>query len=79
MSDFQTVFTIVRRMIPKIHQKKNISKKKEFPGRPGGFLWSLPVDRKQHLFLVLPNDEFLLPLPERKHIYFTLCPVITCR
>ena len=43
-----SVFTIVYRMIRRLHKKKNTSEKKVFPGRPGGFILRHPAHRKMY-------------------------------
>ena len=50
-SDFQTVFTIVYRLIRRLHQKKNISKKKKY----------FPAARVVLFYLTRPTgNDFLL-------------------
>ena len=51
-------------------RKKIFQEKFLFPGRPGGYFWSHPVDRKQTFFLVLPYRRAFIgqarpEIPER--------------
>ena len=59
-SNFQTIYTILRKMVSRFSRNKNISEKqKRIPGRPDDLFVSHLVDKKQNYFLVLPQ----LPSP----------------
>ena len=50
-SDFQTAFTIVYRMIRRMHKKKNISKKKSISRPPGWFYFTPPGPQETIFYL----------------------------
>ena len=50
-SDFQTVFTIVYRIIRRLHKKKNILKKKSISRPPGWFYFTSPGPQETIFYL----------------------------
>ena len=55
-SDFQTVFTIVYRMIRRLHEKKNISEKKSI-SRPAGWFYFTSPGPQETLFYLRVASE----------------------
>ena len=56
-SDFQTIFTIVYRMIRRLHKKKNISKKKSISRPPGWFYFTSPGPQETIFYLRVASGK----------------------